>query len=376
MGLASCLFDVILGLGIPQGGVEAICVEQCFVTAPLRDGTVLEDQNVLAEPAAAHTVGDVDAGFVPDQFVETGVDFILAEWVQGGGGFVQDDERRILIQGPCNGDFLHLTAAQVFSGFFQRCDRRLQPLVHVPDSVRYTGQLQALPHPLRIRIQAGAYVLAHREGEELEVLENDAEQALVLLVVVFPNVYAIEGDVSFCGVIKTAQKLDEGGFASAIETDHSHFVLQRQLAGQMLQDRGAASGVGEGDVVEGNFVYVVLAFFCGNGAGVTAGLVQETQKVFQVGHLAAELAVLPEDAHNVALERSQCAGILGKGTDGDGPHQDLEQDQNIGVDGGKTRQGGGNDGQVQLGPAHVHIYRTSNAEETLIIFHQHIFHVV
>ena len=55
---------------------------------------------------------------------------------------------------------------------------------------------------------------------------------------------------------------------------------------------------------------------------------------------------------------------------------EMAQDQNIGVDGGKTRQGGGNDGQVQLGPAHVHIYRTSNAEETLIIFHQHIFHVV
>ena len=30
------------------------------MTAPLRDGTVLEDQDVLAEPAAAHTVGDVD----------------------------------------------------------------------------------------------------------------------------------------------------------------------------------------------------------------------------------------------------------------------------------------------------------------------------
>ena len=62
MGLASCLFDVILGLGIPQGGVEAICMEQCFVTAPLRDGTVLEDRIRDELKARGITITDTPQG--------------------------------------------------------------------------------------------------------------------------------------------------------------------------------------------------------------------------------------------------------------------------------------------------------------------------
>lgn len=91
------LFYIILGLGVPQGSIEALCLQEGFVAAPLHQPALLEDQDILAEPAAAHAVGDIDAGFVPDQLVKAAVDFIFAEGVQGSGGFIQDHEGGVLI---------------------------------------------------------------------------------------------------------------------------------------------------------------------------------------------------------------------------------------------------------------------------------------
>ena len=102
---------VILGLCVPQlivfsGGVG----QQVLVGALLDDLTVVEDGDLIAELAGGQPVADVDGRFVPRDLVELGVDLRLGHGVERGGGFIQDDEGRILVQSPRDGDLLRLTA--------------------------------------------------------------------------------------------------------------------------------------------------------------------------------------------------------------------------------------------------------------------------
>lgn len=79
---------IILRLGIPHGGIETIPLKQRLMAAPLPDLPILEDQDIPTEPAAAHAVRNINAGFIPNEIVKMGVDFIFAERVEGGGGFI------------------------------------------------------------------------------------------------------------------------------------------------------------------------------------------------------------------------------------------------------------------------------------------------
>ena len=58
-------------------------------------------------------MADVDGGLVPGDFVEFAVDFILRNRVKGGGGLVQDQEGRVLVECPGQSDFLSLSAGNL-----------------------------------------------------------------------------------------------------------------------------------------------------------------------------------------------------------------------------------------------------------------------
>ena len=113
------------------------------------------------------------------------------------------------------------------------------------------------------------------EEKQLEILEDHAEEGLILPVVVFSDIHAVQGDVAFRRVIQAAQELDEGGLSCAVQAHHCHFVLQGQFAGQILQHWLCAPGVCKAHVVEFNLVHMILPLFRGNGAGVGAFQGQE-----------------------------------------------------------------------------------------------------
>ena len=50
-------------------------------------------------------MGNVNGCFVPDNLIEMGIDLKLGKGIQGGGGFIQNDERRIFVKRPGKGDF-------------------------------------------------------------------------------------------------------------------------------------------------------------------------------------------------------------------------------------------------------------------------------
>ena len=52
-----------MGLGFVKIGVDAVVCEEGVVGSVFGDAAVVEDDDAVAEFAAAHAVGDVDSGF-------------------------------------------------------------------------------------------------------------------------------------------------------------------------------------------------------------------------------------------------------------------------------------------------------------------------
>ena len=92
-----------MGLGLVEGGVDAVLGKKHVVCAVLCNAAVVKDDNAVAEFAAAHAVGDVDGGFAGGHLAELFVDFSLSDRVERSGRLVEDDERGILVEGAGDG---------------------------------------------------------------------------------------------------------------------------------------------------------------------------------------------------------------------------------------------------------------------------------
>lgn len=195
--MSLCRFlRVILGLRVPQlivfsGGVG----QQALVGALLDDLAVVKDGDLIAELAGGQPVADVDGRFVPRDLVELGVDLRLGHGVERGGGFIQDDEGRILVQSPRDGDLLRLSAGDGHAVLVQLLiQRRVQPLRHRRQPVAEARLLQAIGHAGGIVSGAGRDILAQREGQQPEILKDDREDVHVLVVAVLPDVDPVQQD--------------------------------------------------------------------------------------------------------------------------------------------------------------------------------------
>ena len=107
---------VVWGLGFVKIGVDAVVCEEGVVGSVFGDAAVVEDDDAVAEFAAAHAVGDVDSRFTGGHLAELFVDFGLSDRVEGCGRLVEDDERGILVEGAGDGGALGLAAGKVDTG--------------------------------------------------------------------------------------------------------------------------------------------------------------------------------------------------------------------------------------------------------------------
>ncbi len=94
------LLGVILGLGVPEFGVFARSVgEEVRMVSDLYHLPAVENGDLVAELAGGEPVADIDGRPVTGDVVEPAVDFRFGDRVEGGGRFIQDDERGVLIEG-------------------------------------------------------------------------------------------------------------------------------------------------------------------------------------------------------------------------------------------------------------------------------------
>ena len=160
--------------------------------ALLDDASPVEDQNFIAELAGGQAVADVDGGFVAGDLVELGVDLCLGHGIEGGGGLGQDDEGRVLIQRPGDGDLLGLAAGDLDAVLTVVLIKLgVQPLGEALQPGAEACVCQSLFHPLGVIVYRARHIAAQALGDQLEVLEDDGENAHIVVIPVFPNVDAV-----------------------------------------------------------------------------------------------------------------------------------------------------------------------------------------
>ena len=80
--------------------------------ALLHDDAVAQDDNAVGVFDRAETVGDRDDGEAIAEAIKRLLNEPLALVVEGGGGFIEDKDRRVAQDGACDGDPLALTAGK------------------------------------------------------------------------------------------------------------------------------------------------------------------------------------------------------------------------------------------------------------------------
>ena len=137
-------------------------------------------------------MADVDGGLVARNLVKLGVDLRLGNRVERGCRLVEDDERRVFVQCPGDGNLLRLAAGNLHALVGKiLVELGVQPLGQPLQPLAKAGVNQRLLHPLAVIVGRARHVLAQRLGEQLEVLEHHREDVHVLAVVVFADVDAV-----------------------------------------------------------------------------------------------------------------------------------------------------------------------------------------
>lgn len=171
-----------MGLGFVKIGVDAVVCEEGVVGSVFGDAAVVEDDDAVAEFAAAHAVGDVDGGFAGSHLAELFVDFGFGDGVEGGGRLVEDDERGILVEGAGDSGALGLAAGEVDTGAVVVVKAGADALRELMYTVGETDFCKRGLQSSFINLGSGGDVFVEREGKQVEILENDEVKKLFLLL--------------------------------------------------------------------------------------------------------------------------------------------------------------------------------------------------
>ena len=102
-----------------EPGELAVLGHERIEAAHLMDALVLDHEDGVGPAHHGQPVGDDEGGAVFHEPLQTFHDQRLGLGVQGRGGLVQDEDRRVLEQGPGYGQTLALAAGQVGALFAQ-----------------------------------------------------------------------------------------------------------------------------------------------------------------------------------------------------------------------------------------------------------------
>ena len=76
------------------------------------DFSILQKENAMAEPGGGQPVGDEQRGLPRRHVLVLLIDVVFRQRVEGGGGFVQQQDRAVLVQRPRQHQPLGLAAGE------------------------------------------------------------------------------------------------------------------------------------------------------------------------------------------------------------------------------------------------------------------------
>ena len=237
------------------------------MTSFLDDLPLMEHGDFVAELAGGKTVRNIDGSPVASDVIELAVDFGFGNGIEGGGGFVENDEGRILIKSAGKSDLLGFAAGDVDTfGVVILIEIGIQLVGKSVKTVSKAGFDEAIGHQIGIIITSRCYILTQLQCEQAEVLKDHREDHHIVEVVIFADVNTVQEDNSLGGIVEAAQKLDEGGLTRAVHAHHGQSTANLEFHIDMTEGILLASRIFEGHVAEFHFVVVVAALFYSKGA--------------------------------------------------------------------------------------------------------------
>ena len=260
-------------------------------------------------------MGNDDAGFVSaepvNRFHHGGLRFA----VQGGGGLVQKQDVRVVIEGPGNADPLPLAPGDPDAPF---TDHGVQPVFQPPDKVRQLGGLQGLPDPVVvdfIAVNAQSHVGPDGFVHQVDVLGNVTDAGLPLRVAV-PDVPAAVADPALLGLQQAQNQIHQGGFACAGDAHNAHAGAAADGERHVLQHGLLHFGIGEAEILDPDIGQLMIRILLPGWPA--QGLGPEVHAPVFVDDLADRVEAGHQEGHGVDV------GIdgVGAGQQLDGGHRE------------------------------------------------------
>ena len=141
----------------------------------------------------------------------------------------------------------------------QSVRQRSQPVAEV----RF---FKAFLRPCRVERVSRGNNLPKLEGKEPEILKDDGKNGHILVVIIFPDIHAVEKNLALCRIVQPAEKFDKRRLARAVHPDDRQLFADPEFQVYMPQCITIRVRIPERNVAEFDIVLVIVAFFNGKRA--------------------------------------------------------------------------------------------------------------
>ena len=104
-------------LRFAERAIERAAVEEFFVGAGVENAAGVHDHDAIRELDGAEAMGDDDGGAALGEFAQGRLDFLLGFGVDLTAGLIEDEDRRVTVNRPGDGEPLSLAAGERIASF-------------------------------------------------------------------------------------------------------------------------------------------------------------------------------------------------------------------------------------------------------------------
>ncbi len=314
-----------------QVRVHTACGFQFPMGPGFHDLTTADDQDPVSPTDGGETVGHQEGGPPPGKSLEGLLDPQFGSGIHRRGGLIQDQDGGIHGKRPGKGQELTLSIGKPISAFTEADIETGRPLPDGLQDIRAVGGLLDLV--IGDLLPEGTQVLPDGIGEEVQILEDQAEKSAISFRIELPDVDAVEEHPACHRIPESTQEIDDGGFPATGWPHKGDLLASVHLETHVMQD-GLPLPVAETHVLEGK---TLDALWQGPGPGrpLDVGrLLEGGENTVSRPTGGLKLGDLFREHENGPVDLGDVLGKQDQGTHGKGPFIDpanaQEQDQDRG----------------------------------------------
>ena len=252
-----------LELRLVERRVGAALRHQGGVVAGLDDAAFFHHGDQIGLLHGGQPVRDDDGGAALHHFVQRRLHMLFGDRVQRRGGFVENQDRRVLQQRPGDGDALPLSAGEQHAVV---ADHGVDALRHGLDEGLGMGAAHGIRNGFRPRTSQAAVgdVVGQGVVEEGDVLRHKGDLPAQARKAVVGQRLAVEQDAPAARLVEARDQARQGGLSGAGAPDQRHGLAGFDVEGDVAQHGFTLGAIGERDVLEANGTSNALHFVLAN----------------------------------------------------------------------------------------------------------------